>query len=101
MKNRFVAATAAAVFAVTLVPSSASADTPTCVSRAEWDLVDYDMTMGTVHSIFDFNGTLVSDDGLYKTRGYKSCRDDDPRRAIRYRDNGSDWIVHDKWIMMS
>lgn len=63
---------AAVVSAGALVP--ASADTPRCVSRHEYDRVTKGMTMTKVHKIFDTAGTetgLGGDSG--QLRYYGTC----------------------------
>lgn len=91
-------ALALAASSVLTVAAPASASTPTCVSRPEEDLLEKGMTMGTVHSIFDFNGTLAFDnpESGYRGRTYKRCRDYEEPLTVIYYDAGNSWRV-DNW----
>ena len=60
------------------MPSVVHADTPGCVTRAEYRAVSRGMTMSRVHGIFDTTGTrdAYSTSGGYaaQVRSYRACR---------------------------
>jgi len=51
-----------------LVAAPASADTPTCVDRAEFKKVERGMKMSRVHAVFDVSGKQTSYDSGYPTK---------------------------------
>ena len=79
MKTLLVGIAAAALAAPLLVAAPASADTPGCVSRAEYRQVHSGMTKAWVRSIFDTKGFFVSGGGGGYVVGYKQCRNTVPR----------------------
>lgn len=52
---------------------SASADTPRCVSRHEYDRVAKGMTMTKVHQVFDIEGTVTGLGAPNELRYYGTC----------------------------
>lgn len=66
------------------VPSVASAETPRCVTRREYNHVQLRMPKARVHQIFDIRGTRISlytDGGAtFETRRYRACHH--PRLTI-------------------
>ena len=93
---------------LTAAPGPASADTPNCVTRAEWRKV-YIVPDGTgsgpgdggtkrrVHGIFDITGTRVVYDQpdptfRYQVRRYKKCA-----RPSRYRVTYHQYKVNGAW----
>ena len=77
MFKRLGIASVLALSALTLVPASAHADTPGCVTRAEYRQVTKGMTKTRVDGIFDLKGhrEVVSYSGGYgsEIRSYKTC----------------------------
>ena len=53
-------------------PSPATADTPGCVARTEFQQVHKGMTKNRVHRIFDTSGTLNSA-ARHEVRTYRAC----------------------------
>jgi len=85
--KRRIAAVAAGVLAVTGfgVMTPAQADSPGCVTRAEYRAVDKGMLKSKVHRIFDTNGKrLYINHGQVTNEGreYRVCRH--PRRGGSY-----------------
>jgi hypothetical protein len=82
MMRKLALAAAATVTAVTatLVPATAAqaADTPTCVTRAEYKAVHKGMTKTRVHRIFDISGKrmAIAHSGGFTSeiRSYKTCQ---------------------------
>ena len=60
--------------AVMMTASPASADTPGCVTRAEYDHVSKGMRKVRVHRIFDTRGTFGDGGAGGYSRLYKECR---------------------------
>lgn len=64
--------------AIVATPTAASADTETCVHRAEFQKVTRGMHKSTVHAIFDVKGKQQSiyvgyDGTRYESRSYRGC----------------------------
>lgn len=55
------------------VSASAQADTPRCVSRAEYARITPGMTITKVHRIFDFEGQLTGLGAPNTLRYYDTC----------------------------
>ena len=76
MKRLVVAATG--LLAVLAFAPSALADTPDCVTRAEYRAVHIEDSIRRVHRIFDIRGRRlwIDGEGDYKTqkRRYRTCR---------------------------
>ncbi|MDX6316737.1 MAG: hypothetical protein QOD35_137 [Nocardioidaceae bacterium] len=66
-----VATAAISTFGVVAVAPSASADTPGCVTRAEYRQVQTGMHIKRVHTIFDTRGAAYGTSGL--KRIYRVC----------------------------
>jgi hypothetical protein len=62
-----------AVLAGSGTAGAASADTPRCVSRHEYNRVVKGMTMTKVHKIFDIEGTLTGLGKPNELRYYDTC----------------------------
>lgn len=95
----------AAVFGVMMLAyliaaPSVSADTPGCVSHAEYDGLERGLTPGQVAARFDTNGSFRGSGDAFFSRNYNPCWDNpgDKRVVVWYAlDNGlSDhWDVRD------
>lgn len=53
---------------------SASADTPKCVTRTEFQRVDFWDNKSHVHSVFDTIGHRAENDSYGETRQYRTCK---------------------------
>jgi len=78
MKHLLTALAIAVPVAIVGIPTSANADTPGCVTRAEYRAVSKGMTISKVASIFDTSGTrqaISTTSGGYasQVRSYKTC----------------------------
>jgi hypothetical protein len=79
MRKLLVALLGAAVAAtpMVIVVGPAAADTPGCVTRAEYRAVKHGMTKTKVHGIFDTRGNrqAIASSGRYtvEIRSYKTC----------------------------
>jgi hypothetical protein len=89
----------AAVFAVTALLAAAppaSADTEGCMSRNEYDHLQWGMTRIQVYDLFDIYGTYIGDsgnNGEYRV-GYRSCWAPGERRGVlgfSYNTSGLEW----------
>lgn len=77
---------------------AASADTPGCVSRAEFRRVEKTMQIARVHRIFDTSGKQTSVGFGYQSREYKACSD--PKYGFVYVDyqrRDGTWRVTSKY----
>jgi hypothetical protein len=67
-----------------VAPQPATADTPDCVTRAEFSRVQNAMPRARVHRIFDTPGRRVSihvvGDERHESRDYRACRH--PHRSL-------------------
>lgn len=86
MKRSLIAvAVVLALAVVVFVRScSASADTPGCVSHAEYDSMDTYLSTGQVAGRFDTNGVYLGSGDDYWRRGYPTCWDNDLRVVVWY-----------------
>ncbi|WP_148572747.1 hypothetical protein [Nocardioides caldifontis] len=77
MRKLLTAVLAAAAITVAVPASTASADTPGCISRAEFKQVKKGMTLAKVKQIADTNGKrdVFSTGGGYsfQVRSYRTC----------------------------
>lgn len=62
-----------ASFCLVALPSPAAADTPRCVSRSEFQRVDFNDKKRRVHALFDRAGVRVENDAYGETRQYRTC----------------------------
>lgn len=76
----------------------AAADTPGCVSRAEFDNMIRGLSVGQVSGRFDTNGVyLGAGDGRFR-RGYDACWTNDRRVVVWYSLTtglSDDWAIRD------
>jgi hypothetical protein len=78
-----VAASALALGTAAQLPASpAMADTPRCVTRAEFRHVHNGMTKHRVHRIFDTRGTFGDGGAGGYSRLYRQCRKPAPGHAV-------------------
>lgn len=87
MAHKHMAATAGIVTALTmtLIPAgTASADTPHCVTRSEFDRAVKGMSKARVHRIFDTRGFFIDGAGGGYVRGYQRCRRGNPANVEYY-----------------
>jgi hypothetical protein len=75
---------ALAIGGVAVIAGPASADTPGCVTRAEFDRVHKGMTKKRVHRIFDFHGIFHDGHAGGYTRAYSRC-DHEHMALVTYR----------------
>jgi len=73
MLKRLAVSVALAVAAVPLSVAPASADTPGCVTRAEFYAVHKGDTMARVHRVWDTDGRFRFFSQGVMNRGYKIC----------------------------
>lgn len=70
---------------VALVPTSAAmADTPGCVSRAEFDNMERGLSAGQVAGRFDTNGVYLGSGEERFRRGYDACWTNERRVVVWY-----------------
>ncbi len=92
--NKSVAVLATAAFAslgaVAIAPA-ASADTPGCVTRAEYRSVQYGMSKPRVHNTFDTSGAFYRNTASGFSRIYSVCNLYSKRHSVvvKYMDMGS------------
>lgn len=60
---------------VALIPTATSADTPGCVSRAEYDNMVIGIGPASVANRFDTNGWYIGENDNVFKRGYEPCWD--------------------------
>jgi hypothetical protein len=73
LKTTFLAAMALAASGVLVPMTSAMADTPHCVTRAEFNRVHRGMYKAHVHRIFDFKGVFYGGGAGGYDRAYREC----------------------------
>lgn len=87
---------------VTLTAGPAAADTPGCVTRAEFRQVHDGMTKGLVHRIFDTAGHRESIGSGGESREYRTCAGNSYSYAsVDYERRNGAWRVWFKWIYIS
>ena len=72
--------------ALLCVPTAATADTPGCITRAEFGKVELGMAKTRVHRIFDTSGVQISQSGNFEHRAYEKCQEFKPLAFIQYVD---------------
>lgn len=81
-----------------LLSGSAAADTPGCVSHAEYDNLDRGLSVQQVSGRFDTNGWYIGATGDRFRRGYDPCWSDTRKVVVFYSlTNGLsvDWDIRD------
>jgi hypothetical protein len=91
-----VASTALVAGSITTA-APASADTPGCVSGAEYKRVEVGMTMKRAHAIFDTDGSRLGLDGNDQVRLYPTCGDDQATVGLNLRREDGVWRVAQKY----
>jgi hypothetical protein len=87
------------VAAYVSAPAAAVADTPGCVSRAEYDNMERLLSTGQVAGRFDTSGWYIGSGPERFRRGYDSCWSDDRIVVVWYSLNtglSDDWDVRDR-----
>jgi hypothetical protein len=95
MKGTLVAVLTAAYICA---PAAAVADTPGCVSHAEFDNMDRFLSTQQVAGRFDTNGWYIDSGPDRFRRGYATCWADDRKVVVWYSLNtglSDDWAVRD------
>ena len=87
--------TAAATATMMIVPSSAKADSETCMARVEFDALESGMTRNRVYEIADIYGRYIGDsvDGGEYRVAYRICWNEDRRAVLgfSYDTNRLEW----------
>ena len=94
-----IAASAVAVLGLPLTAAPAVAETPTCVSRAEYRAVKNGWTRARVARVFDVSGRSVEARAPFRARTYNDCwRSNEVwgKVSVVYRYRNGAWRVVDK-----
>lgn len=78
--------------------TAATADTPGCVSRAEYDNLERFLSAGQVAGRFDTSGWYIGSGPERFRRGYSPCWSDERKVVVWYSLNtglSDDWAVQD------
>lgn len=81
-----------------LLPSDATADTPGCVSRGEYDNLEKYLSVQQVAGRFDTAGWYIGSTDERFRRGYTPCWTDDRKVVVIYSLNTGlsvDWDIRD------
>jgi hypothetical protein len=81
-----------------LLPASATADTPGCVSHAEYDNMQRLLSTDQVAGRFDTNGWYIGSGEERWRRGYDPCWTDTRKVVVWYSLNtglSDDWAIRD------
>jgi hypothetical protein len=102
-KAAIAVAGASIAFAPLCVPQSASADTPGCVTRPEFDRVHHGMHRARVHRILDTSGWRVwwAQHHTSQGRRYHACprlRSQGGRPIVTYHLRNGVWLVNLKGL---
>lgn len=95
--KRYLAAATLATVALTGIPT-ATADTPGCVSHAEYDNMIRGLSVGQVADRFDTNGWFIGSGEERFRRGYEPCWTDTRKVVVWYSLTTGlsvDWDIRD------
>ena len=83
------------VMFLAMMVGPAQADTPNCVTLAEFNTVIVGQRMSYVHHVWDDTGWVATKNNQYQFRFYKSCNPDYEVTASYYKNDGI-WLLRSK-----